>query len=423
MVGLVGGGGNTRRMQEQAGQKNIKRTTLPKYLSEISGCCFHCHKHEEELQQVRKKHEEELKQLRDKYDDELDSIRKELSQLGQELGRFESPRKKSKIDADVSKKSSKGWRRLGPFKSNSHKKQEKDKGLNQLAIKDVTPRGLANTGNLCFVNATMQALLSCSAFVYHLRKLCTYSISEAEYPTLRAICDFIPHFEADASSKAFTPSMLKHPVVEFSPPVPQIQEDAGEFLAFLMDKTDTEFRKWVTLCGNDGKKSFFSWRKGKNSTDAPFASLRITEMFEGQEIIITKVPGEIDTFLLLHLSILTENDSIEKALVRRFSASELILSAEVEKTATEMRKISVPPKILVLLLLRFHFDVKTGISSKLDKHVRFGLDVVIDRDLLVDTYPLDECLSCKLIATITHLGESCSTGHYYADRYCSDKQW
>lgn len=32
-------------------------------------------------------------------------------------------------------------------------------------IKDFTPRGLINAGNLCFLNATLQALLSCSPFV------------------------------------------------------------------------------------------------------------------------------------------------------------------------------------------------------------------------------------------------------------------
>lgn len=32
-------------------------------------------------------------------------------------------------------------------------------------VKDFTPRGLINAGNLCFLNATLQALLSCSPFV------------------------------------------------------------------------------------------------------------------------------------------------------------------------------------------------------------------------------------------------------------------
>lgn len=40
-----------------------------------------------------------------------------------------------------------------------------------LPIKDLTPRGLINAGNLCFLNATLQALLSCSPFVQLLQGL------------------------------------------------------------------------------------------------------------------------------------------------------------------------------------------------------------------------------------------------------------
>lgn len=39
------------------------------------------------------------------------------------------------------------------------------------AVKSLLPRGLINTGNLCFLNATLQALLSCSPFVELLQEL------------------------------------------------------------------------------------------------------------------------------------------------------------------------------------------------------------------------------------------------------------
>ncbi|CAN7119720.1 unnamed protein product, partial [Brassica rapa subsp. narinosa] len=40
--------------------------------------------------------------------------------------------------------------------------------------KELTPRGLINAGNLCFLNATLQALLSCSPFVQLLQRLSFY---------------------------------------------------------------------------------------------------------------------------------------------------------------------------------------------------------------------------------------------------------
>ena len=43
-------------------------------------------------------------------------------------------------------------------------------------VKDLLPRGLINSGNLCFLNATVQALLSCSPFVQLLQELRTRNI-------------------------------------------------------------------------------------------------------------------------------------------------------------------------------------------------------------------------------------------------------
>lgn len=43
-------------------------------------------------------------------------------------------------------------------------------------VKDLLPRGLINSGNLCFLNATMQALLACSPFVQLLQELRTRNI-------------------------------------------------------------------------------------------------------------------------------------------------------------------------------------------------------------------------------------------------------
>lgn len=44
------------------------------------------------------------------------------------------------------------------------------------SVKDLLPRGLINSGNLCFLNATLQALMSCSPFVQLLQELRTRDI-------------------------------------------------------------------------------------------------------------------------------------------------------------------------------------------------------------------------------------------------------
>ncbi|CAK9184347.1 unnamed protein product [Ilex paraguariensis] len=49
-----------------------------------------------------------------------------------------------------------------------------------VTVGDLLPRGLVNLGNLCFLNATLQALLSCSSFVQLLQELRSRDIPEVD---------------------------------------------------------------------------------------------------------------------------------------------------------------------------------------------------------------------------------------------------
>lgn len=63
-------------------------------------------------------------------------------------------------------------------------KGELQKSLNGpvTVCKILLPRGLINSGNLCFLNATLQALLSCSPFVQLLHELRTRNIPKVFFP-------------------------------------------------------------------------------------------------------------------------------------------------------------------------------------------------------------------------------------------------
>lgn len=47
-----------------------------------------------------------------------------------------------------------------------------------VTVRNLLPRGLINLGNLCFLNATLQALISCSPFIQLLQELRTCNIPE-----------------------------------------------------------------------------------------------------------------------------------------------------------------------------------------------------------------------------------------------------
>lgn len=59
--------------------------------------------------------------------------------------------------------------------------QKAPNGHAVMHVKDILPRGLINSGNLCFLNATMQALLSCSPFVHLLQQLRTCNLPKVSF--------------------------------------------------------------------------------------------------------------------------------------------------------------------------------------------------------------------------------------------------
>lgn len=80
----------------------------------------------------------------------------------------------SKIDG---KSIHEGIKLNGTINNLAHNKEARGKTeVPNLNAQDILPRGLINSGNLCFLNATLQALLACSPFVQLLQGLKNHNI-------------------------------------------------------------------------------------------------------------------------------------------------------------------------------------------------------------------------------------------------------
>ncbi|GAB2247957.1 hypothetical protein Droror1_Dr00007839 [Drosera rotundifolia] len=129
-------------------------------------------------------------------------------------------------------------------------------------ISDLLPRGLINSGNLCFLNATLQSLLACSPFVELLKELRLRDIPKVGYPTLNAFVDFLSVIGMPSGSSLkekessivltgtpFSPTMFEGVLKNFTPDIPNgmfgrpRQEDAQEFLSFVMNRMHDELLK------------------------------------------------------------------------------------------------------------------------------------------------------------------------------------
>ncbi|KAM0948755.1 putative ubiquitinyl hydrolase 1 [Dioscorea sansibarensis] len=308
------------------------------------------------------------------------------------------------------------------------------------------PRGLKNPGNLCFVNATLQALLSCTPFVQLVRNLGKCSIQRDEHPSLHAFASFIskfdiPHYQNNERREPFSASMFKGIIEKFIadlPPCPsdgrKTRVDAQEFLVFIMDRMHEDLLKlrgsssvqddWETIQRNN--KYTEIWTK-------KFVASELSDMFWGQERIIINRNDQIveivRPFLVLHLDIRpstvhTIEDSLQLYFgtekIEGYESSKIRMDFVENNNDSKSVKIEELPNILVLHLMRFSFE-NSGFV-KIDKRVKFPPYLEIENDILANP-SRHKGILYELVGSITHHGRKTSTGHYTADVKYPDGQW
>ncbi|KVH90374.1 hypothetical protein Ccrd_007625 [Cynara cardunculus var. scolymus] len=292
---------------------------------------------------------------------------------------------------------------------------------------ELLPRGLVNSGNLCFLNATLQALLACSPFVRLLQELRMRNI-----PELSVCCQF-----------AISCAELKY----FR------QEDAQEFLSFVMHQLHDELLRFegeisivnggkVSLVSSVSDEDGDSWETvgPRNKTaitrTQSFIPSKLSEIFGGQLRSVVKarvqhvppasVPVQVDSGYccssywcssLMNLS-RTNLARLNTSRDRWSMAFEEDISAELV-SASKSVKILELPEIIILHLMRFSYGSQG--STKLLKPVYFPLELILNHELLVS--PSTEGRRYELVATITHHGREPSKGHYTADILHPSGKW
>lgn len=340
------------------------------------------------------------------------------------------------------------------------------------------PRGLVNTGNMCYMNSVLQILVSCVPFYQfldHVGRRAVHSF-KSDVPLIDALIMFMREFRAiDAATSEeqlkmrLKPTELEQYGESFVPEfvydmfrqLPRFrdmrrghQQDAQEFLGFLLEEMHEECdraAKHVPKTGavedsangssEDGwlevgakQKSAMTQSSGIIAVESP-----ITRIFGGKLRSEFKVPGNkpsvtMEPYQPLQLDIgAPEVHNIIDAL-RGLTKPENIQGdfnspRGPNVTATKQIFIETLPPVLILHLKRFQYDSVTGATQKIWKKVGYPLDLEIPREV----FPAHRRNAMnahgglpkyRLMGVIYHHGKNASGGHYTVDvRRQDGREW
>ncbi|WBW71226.1 ubiquitin C-terminal hydrolase Ubp3 [Schizosaccharomyces osmophilus] len=323
----------------------------------------------------------------------------------------------------------------------------------------IQPRGFINTGNICFMNSILQALLFCVPF-YNLLKLINKSVPynfEKSTPLIESTTlfsnDFKQKWDKDEEQGD---SILPEVVYSSTKGNPRFdilqsgeQEDAEEFLNLFLNelheeflneykiyhqkkghKTDGETVKVMngitdSLESNDDNSGWTEVGKNKKPVIARSATVErspISQIFGGQLRSTLRVPNQRDSVTLepfqpLQLDIQADDILSVTDALDKMTEPEVLPewpSSKGTVTATKQMYIESLPPVLILHLKRFFYDMAGG-TQKNYKPVAYLADLTIPQSVFSPSIRGTVPTEYSLNAVVYHHGISASGGHYTVD--------
>ncbi|KAF2861422.1 cysteine proteinase [Piedraia hortae CBS 480.64] len=331
------------------------------------------------------------------------------------------------------------------------------------------PRGLVNTGNMCYMNAVLQILVFCTPFYNFLNQVKQRTVHsvKSDTPLVDALIMFMSEFEVleSAESVDVLRSSLKPIQLEqFGEPatpdyvyeairkLPRFsnmrrghQQDAEEFLGFLLEGLHDECAMVMqSQPESQDEKPVDGWLevrpKQKVSVTGTAghqeAPSPITKIFGGNLRSELRVPGLKDSVTLepykpLQLDIGDANVNNIVDALKGITRVETLTGDFGGKNKSAKKQVFIDklPPVLVLHLKRFQYDNSSRGTQKIWKRVGYPLELEIPKEVFLpskrpgggdkDTPP-----RYRLISVVYHHGKSAAGGHYTVDVLRQDnREW
>ncbi|PNP43309.1 hypothetical protein TGAMA5MH_04766 [Trichoderma gamsii] len=340
------------------------------------------------------------------------------------------------------------------------------------------PRGLINTGNMCYMNSVLQVLMFCLPFydlLDQVGKRAAHSF-KSETPMIDALIMFMREYRVLKSSASveqlnrnlrsedlerygepFTPEFVYDAIRQlsrFDSMRRGHQQDAEEFLGFLLQSLDdecTHVMKDLSIVSEEVPSSNTStggsvansddWlevgrkqRAAVSRLSGHNTSTPITKIFGGLLRSEFRVPGLKDSITTeryqpLQLDIQSPDVRNVVDALRGLTRPERIQGdfnspRGKDVVATKQVFIESLPPVLILHLKRFQFDAEGHGTVKIWKKVGYPLELEIPREALSRQKRDSSMPRYKLISVVYHHGKNASGGHYTVDvRRQDGREW
>ncbi|KAF2790390.1 cysteine proteinase [Melanomma pulvis-pyrius CBS 109.77] len=340
------------------------------------------------------------------------------------------------------------------------------------------PRGLVNSGNICYMNSVLQALLFCVPFYDFLDQVAKRAVHsfKSETPLVDAMIMFMRDFktidsavsaeklrlrlkdkELEQYGDPLTPEYV-YDVIKRLPRFDNMkrgqQEDAEEFLGFLLAGLHEEcahvIKSGRSASGPESVTSPTSDRSGsiesgwlevgpkqKSSVTQSSGAIEIespvTKIFGGKIRSEYRKPGEkpsvtLEPYQPLQLDIGSPSiHNISDALKGLTHLETLDNTTRGAKASTKQVFIETLPPVLILHLKRFYYD-GSG-PQKIWKKIGYPLELEIPKEVFPPHkrggFAVQGGLPrYKLTAVVYHHGKNASGGHYTVDlRRQEGREW
>lgn len=307
-------------------------------------------------------------------------------------------------------------------------------------LDEVKPRGLINTGNLCFMNSILQVLIYCEPFyrlVQQVSERVKFNLRNTQSPVLDGLIDFVKEFRMNDHDEPFAPESFYKMITKqkrFDHLQRGRQEDAQEFLGYLLEGIHEEFVHALKeynhhpLATVDPEEDEWIEVGNKKKSHSPSdVDTPISRLFGGEFQSILKTPQSAkpsitnDPFQHVQLDISDDRiTTIEDAFLLMSHAETIpykVSNGEVVN-ATKQVLFKTLPKVLIVHLKRFIYQGNE--SKKMSKPVKFSPSLEIPRECLAS---LSSNNRYQLFAVVYHHGTSSTAGHYTVDVKTYDKSW